>query len=269
VSAAGALYFGRVVHRRLRPVGHRLSYRVFSMLVDLDAIDAARLALFSKNRFNLFSFHERDFASGRGAGLAAEIRALMQGNDVDASGPLRLLFYPRILGFAFNPLAVYYCADKNGAPSAMLYEVRNTFGEKHSYLIPVEAESAVIRQEAEKRFYVSPFIEMAQRYRFALTSPADEIAVAIRVADAEGPLLDASFTGARRPLDDRTLLKAFFLYPLMTLKVVAAIHWEALKLFAKGIRYVPQAERHTGRVTVVATLDRRTPIRNRRPRSSF
>lgn len=253
MNGAGALYFGRVVHRRLRPVSHRLSYRVFSMLVDLDAIDAARFALFSKNRFNLFSLHERDFASGRGAGLAAEIRALMRENGVDASGPLRLLFYPRILGFGFNPLAVFYCADKGGAPSAMLYEVRNTFGEKHAYLIPVEAPGAVVRQEAEKRFYVSPFIEMAQRYRFRLTPPAEDIAVAIRVTDAEGPLLDASFAGARRPLDDANLLKAFFLYPLMTLKVVAAIHWEALKLFAKGVRYVPQTERHTGRVTVVST----------------
>lgn len=248
---SGALYFGRVTHRRLKPVGHRLSYRVFSMLVDLDAIGAAQLRLFSKNRFNLFSLHERDFASGRGQGLAAEIRALMRDNGVDASGPLKLLFYPRILGFAFNPLAVFYCADARGAPSAMLYEVRNTFGEKHSYLIPVEHGGRLVRQEADKQFYVSPFIEMAQRYHFRLTPPGEDIAVAIRLTDLEGPLLDASFTGVRRPLDDATLAKAFFLYPLMTLKVVVAIHWEALKLFLKGVRYVPQAEHHTGCVTVV------------------
>ena len=250
-SEPGAVYFGAVTHRRLRPVGHRLRYRVFSLLIDLDAIGAAGLRLLSKNRFNLFSFRERDFGSGRKEGLAAEIRALMQENGVDASGPLRLLFYPRILGFAFNPLAIFYCADRTGAPSAMLYEVRNTFGEKHSYLIPAESRGPVIRQEADKQFYVSPFMAMAQRYRFSLTTPGEDIAVAIRQSDAEGPILDASFTGERRPLNDATLAKAFFLYPLMTLKIVAASHWEALKLFLKGVQYVPQTAHHTGGVTVV------------------
>lgn len=270
-SAAGSVYVGVVAHRRLRPVGHRLRYRVFSLLVDLDAVGKAGLKLLSKNRFNLFSLHERDFGSGRGVDLAGEIRTLMRENGVDASGPLRLLFYPRILGFAFNPLAIFYCADRSGAPSAMLYEVRNTFGEKHSYLIPVESRGAVIRHEADKQFYVSPFMAMAQRYRFSLTTPGEEIAVAIRQSDAEGPILDASFTGARRPLDDSTLARAFFLYPLMTLKVVAAIHWEAMKLFLKGVKYVPQAAKHTGRVTVVRANperlqpEKRTMSQNRAP----
>lgn len=251
MSEIGAVYFGKVRHRRLRPVGHRFEYKVFSLLLDLDAMDDARLRLLSKNRFNLFSFFECDFGSGRGQPLAAEIRALMRENGVDASGPLRLLFYPRILGFAFNPLAVFYCTDRSGAPSAMLYEVRNTFGEKHAYLIPVEGAGAVIRQEADKQFYVSPFIGMAQRYRFSLTTPDEAIAVAIRQGDAQGPVLDASFTGRRRRLDDRTLLRAFLGHPLMTVKVVAAIHWEAAKLLVKGVKYVPQTERHTGLVTVV------------------
>ena len=257
MSESGALYFGAVVHRRLKPVAHRLRYRVFSMLLDLDSAKEARLRLFSVGRFNLFSLDPRDFASGAGGDLAAEIRTLMEKAGVDASGPLHLLFYPRILGFAFNPLAIYYCADACGRPSAMLYEVRNTFGEKHSYLIPIGTEDGIIRQEADKAFYVSPFMEMAQRYRFSLTAPGETIAVAIRQSDAEGPILDASFTGNRKPLDDAGLLRAFFLYPLMTLKVVAAIHWEALKLFLKGVRYVPQTARHTGGVTVVqATRER-------------
>lgn len=257
MSDAGALYFGKVTHRRLKPVSHRLQYRVFSLLVDLDRVAATGLRLFSSDRFNLFSFDARDFGSGAGGDLAAEIRRLMTENGVDATGPLRLLFYPRILGFAFNPLAVYYCADKAGAPSAMLYEVRNTFGEKHSYLIPVADEGGVIRQQADKAFYVSPFMQMAQRYHFSLTPPGRTLAVAIRQTDAEGPVLDASFTGAARPFDDATLLKAFFLYPLMTLKIVVGIHWEALKLFLKGVAFVPQTKRHTGGVTVVrATRER-------------
>lgn len=251
MTEAGALYFGAVTHRRLRPVGHKMRYRVFSMLVDLDRIGAERLTFFSMNRFNLFSLHERDFGAGRRAGLPGDIRAMIAAEGVDASGPLRLLFYPRILGFAFNPLAVFYCSDANGAPSAMVYEVRNTFGEKHSYLIPVDRADGVIRQEADKQFYVSPFMAMAQRYHFSLTPPGERIAVAIRQTDAEGPILDASFTGERRTLTDPALLKAFFAYPLMTLKVVAAIYWEAVKLLAKGVKYVPQKEHHTGRVTVV------------------
>lgn len=247
---AGALYFGAVVHRRLKPTSHRLRYRVFSMLLNLDSVDGLRLRLFSKNRFNLFSFDERDFGVGEGD-VAAAVRRIAAGEHVDASGPLLLLFYPRILGFAFNPLAVYYLHDRRGRPSAMLYEVRNTFGEKHFYFIPVDPGQDVVRQEADKAFYVSPFMDMKQRYRFSLTQPGDRIAVAIRQSDAEGPVLDASFTGFAHPLDDATLLKAFFLYPLMTAKVVAGIHWEALKLFLKGVRYVPQTERHSGRVTVV------------------
>lgn len=240
MTEAGALYFGDVRHRRLKPVGHRLRYRVFSMLLDLDRLDELDrgLRLFSRNRFNLFSFHDRDHGHGGPADLAGHIRATLAAARISADGRIRLLCYPRILGYAFNPLAVYYCEDGEGRLAAILYEVRNTFGGRHSYLIPVEAGPAggAVRQAADKVFHVSPFMEMETRYEFRLAPPGERLAVAIRQSDREGPVLFASFSGKRRPLDDGTLLAAFFRYPLMTVKVIAAIHVEAVRLLMKGLR---------------------------------
>ncbi|MBB5519683.1 DUF1365 domain-containing protein [Amphiplicatus metriothermophilus] len=237
-DADGALYVGRVAHRRLKPVRHRFSYRVFSMLADLDRLDglAARLTCFSRNGFNLFSFHDADFGPPGTGPVAARVRAALAARGIDAQGRLLLLFYPRILGYAFNPLAVYYCHDRAGALSAVLYEVRNTFGGKHGYLIPVDGDAPVIRQAADKVFHVSPFMAMDMRYAFRLTRPGEELAVVIRQSDAEGAVLHAAFSARRRALTDRTLLQAFFAYPLMTVKVIAGIHWEALRLLAKGLR---------------------------------
>lgn len=234
----GALYFGRVAHRRLKPARHRFSYRVFSMLADLDRLDrlATRLRFFSRNRFNLFSFHDADFGPPGAGPAAARVRAALAARGIDAQGRLQLLFYPRILGYAFNPLAVYYCHDRADALTAILYEVRNTFGGKHGYLIPVCEDAPVIRQSADKIFHVSPFMAMDMRYAFRLTRPEEAIGVAIRQSDVEGDTLHAVFAGRRRALTDRTLLQAFCAYPLMSVKVIAAIHWEALKLLAKGLR---------------------------------
>lgn len=233
-----ALYFGRVTHRRLRPVAHDLSYAVFSMLLDLDDAGeiAGRLRLFSRNRFNLFSFHDRDHGSGRPDDLAAHIRTTLASAGIDGSGPIALLFYPRILGYAFNPLAVYYCRDGRGALSAIVYEVRNTFGGRHSYIIPTTDESEVVRQTADKRFHVSPFMAMETRYHFRLSPPGEDVAVVIRQSDKDGVLFNAAFNGARVDLTDRNLARAFVAYPLMTLKVIAGIHWEGLKLVLKGLK---------------------------------
>ena len=249
-----ALYVGRVIHTRLRPVRHRLGYKVFSMLIDVDELGALDrgLSLFSRNRFNLFSFHDRDVAAG-GGDAAGETRAAMAAAGVDAGGPLKLLCYPRILGYVFNPLAVWYAHDRAGRLSAILYEVRNTFGGKHSYLIPVGTEQggSIIRQSADKAFHVSPFMEMETRYHFRLTRPGESLAVAIRQTGAEGAILNAAFAGTRRALDDRALAAIFLAYPLMTLKVIAAIHWEALKLMARGLRLRPGAPDPAEPVTVV------------------
>lgn len=237
MSADGALYLGRVTHRRLRPVSHRFAYRVFSLLVDVDRLDALarRLRWFSRGRFNLFSFHDRDY--GDGAGDVAEwVRAALREAGLPAGGRVLLLCYPRMLGYAFNPLAVYYCHDEGGRLGAIIYEVRNTFGGKHCYLIPVRGRGDIIRQDADKVFHVSPFMAMETRYRFRLSPPGDDIAVVIRQTDGEGPIFNAAFAGRRATLDDAALLRAFCAYPLMTLKVIAGIHFEALRLLLKGMR---------------------------------
>jgi len=242
MAAPVTIYEGRVMHLRLKPRRHRLDYRVFSLLVDLDTFDqAAKTSRFlSIDRFNLFSLRTRDYGDGSSVPLKTQITALLSRAGLDdAAANIRLLCYPRILGYVFNPLSVYYCRNRDGALRAIVYEVHNTFGERHSYVLPVAArEQGAITHGCRKAFYVSPFIPMEAEYRFRMTEPGDEISVGISERDEAGPLLQASFTGKARPLDDSTLLGLFVRYPLMTLKVIAGIHWEALRLFAKGVPIV-------------------------------
>ncbi|MBC05190.1 DUF1365 family protein [Thalassospira sp.] len=241
---ASALFEGVVTHHRLRPKNHKLRYRVFSFLLDLDEIDglAAKLKLFSRNRFNLFSFHDRDHADGGKADLRTRLEAILSDHGLaDCGHRIRLLCYPRLLGFVFNPLSVYFCHRADGSVGAVLYEVSNTFGDRHSYLIPVTDgaldDKNVLRQSCAKGFYVSPFIDMVADYHFRIRIPDENVAVAIRETDAKGAFLNAAFVGDRTELSDRILLGAFIRYPLMTLKVVAGIHWEALHLWRKGMTF--------------------------------
>ena len=239
-AAPGAVtvYEGAVTHRRFKPVGHRLKYRVFSFLLDLDALDdAARsLRFFSRGRFNLFSFYDRDHGRGRPADIARYIRGALGEAGIEADGRILLLCYPRMLGYVFNPLSVYYCHDAEGRLTAMVYEVRNTFGDDHTYIIPVEADPETIDQTAEKAFHVSPFIDMDMRYHFQMSRPGDAVSMSIQTLDAEGPLLNANFSGEGAAVTDAKLLSLFFRYPLMTMKVIVGIHLEALKLVMKGMR---------------------------------
>ena len=241
-----AIYRGEVLHHRFRPVQHRFVYRVDSFLFDLDELSAAasRCRLFSLNRFNLFSFYFRDFGLGSSQSPKDYLQALLAEHGVTPAARAELLCYPRILGYTFNPLSVYYCYDSSDQLYAVVYEVSNTFGQRHSYLIPAAKErgshSEVLRQQCDKCFYVSPFIPMDARYHFRLRRPAERLAVAIRETDKDGALLHAVFRGERRPLCDRELLASFCRLPLMTVKVMLAIHWQALKLYIKGMRILPR-----------------------------
>lgn len=241
--ANSAVYFGRVVHKRLRPFTHRFDYRVFSLLIDIDAagVLSRRLRLFSHNRFNVFSFHDKDHGPRDGRPLRSYVDAtLAEAGIALDGGTIQLLCFPRVLGYVFNPLSIYYCRDADGALRAILYEVTNTFGDRHSYLLPVDSAHAPdqpVSQACDKVLYVSPFIDMESFYRFRVTEPGERLSVLIRQSVPEGAQLLATLTGRRAPLTDRKLARAFFTHPLMTLKVMGAIHWQALWLWIKGATF--------------------------------
>jgi DUF1365 family protein len=244
VSGACALYAGVVTHRRFAPRRHSLRYAMFQMLFDLDELPALsrRLRLFSHNRPGLLGFHDRDHGDGR-APLRAWVEETLDAAGVPiGGGRILLLCMPRVLGHVFNPLSIYFCHRRDGELAAMLYEVNNTFGERHVYLIPVTGPAeATIRQSCAKAFHVSPFMDMAMTYEFRITRPGGTIATTVLGRDPSGALIiAAAFTGARHKITDPAIAGVLFRYPLLTLKVVAAIHFEALKLILKGLRLRPR-----------------------------
>jgi uncharacterized protein len=245
-DAAAALYFGEVMHARLKPVGLRFSYRVMNSLIDLDRlVEADRQSpLFGVNRAALYSFHEKDHGERDGSSLRAYAARCAAAHGIDlAGGRVLLLCYPRLLGYTFNPLSAYFCTRADGQLVLIIYEVRNTFGDIHPYVLPVKAgeiSAAGVRQRQDKLFYVSPFIEMAMRYHFRVSPPGDRVKLRILETDRDGPLLAASFSGRRRALTTATLARSLFTLPLVTFKIVAAIHWQALRLWLKGVRLVPR-----------------------------
>jgi DUF1365 family protein len=208
------------------------------MAFDLDAVAAlaGRSALFSRNRFNLVGFYDRDHGDGSGDALRPQIERRLAENGIDFDGgPIRLFCMPRILGYGFNPISIYFCYDTGGALAAIIYEVHNTFGERHSYVYDARAGGAGAAHGGGKRFHVSPFFGLDMRYEFRTVPPADRVAVAIRGSDADGTLIHASLKGFAAPFNSFNLLRGLLLYPLQTVKVTAAIHWHALRLWLKGI----------------------------------
>jgi DUF1365 family protein len=229
----------------MKPRAHRFNYRVMCLLIDLGRLEeAGRLSpLLKVNRRGLFSFHERDHGTGEFASLRTWAEGMLRQQGVARPAKILLLCYPRILGYVFNPISVYYAYDADGLLTAVIYEVRNTFGGIHHYVRPVaagELNEAGLRQEERKAFYVSPFIEMDMRYLFRLNSPGETVRIRILETDSEGPLLAATFSGNRQRVSSTRLLGTLFSIPLMTLKIVAAIHYEALRLWLKGMKLVPR-----------------------------
>ncbi len=241
MTTASGLYDGAVVHQRMAPKRHRLRYRLFQLLLDLDELPALgrRLRLFAHNRPALFSLHDRDHLSGDRRPLRPQVEAMLRAAGLDAGGgPIRLLCMPRVLGYVFNPLSLFYCHRPSGELAAVVLEVNNTFGERHSYVVEAGPRAAgLVAVACAKTFFVSPFMGMDMAYDFRLAVPTQAVTTAIVARGADGaPMLSASFFGQRRELDDRELAGAFVRHPLLTLKVVAGIHWEAVKLLAKGLR---------------------------------
>lgn len=258
---ASALYPGTVVHHRLRPRDHRLAYRIWSMLIDLDELDALdrRLRLFSVDRFNLFSFFVRDRGDGSGRDLKGQVERAMRAAGLDPDGgPIRLLTMPRFLGWGFNPLSIFFCHRRDGSIAAILWEVDNTFGERHGYLIPVESDvGGEIRQSCGKAFYVSPFMDMDLTYAFRVRPPAETLSVVMDVDDAEGRIFAVRHLARRVALTDAALMRLFVTIPFLTLRVVAGIHWEALKIWVKGVRLRARPPAPIDPITVVSTRSER------------
>lgn len=246
-TSAASLYVGDVMHARLKPFLHRFNYRVMSLLIDLNRLEDAdrQSILFGVNRRALYSFHERDHGRRDGTSLSAYAADCARAHGIDlAGGKVLLLCYPRLLGYAFNPLSVYFCFDAIDGLALMIYEVRNTFRQMHHYVLPVapdERRAELIRQQQDKTFYVSPFIEADMRYHFRISRPGDAVRIRILETDAEGPLLAATFLGRRRPLTSSSLANAFLALPFVTAKIIAAIHWQALRLWWKGANLAPGA----------------------------
>ncbi len=249
MTRASGLYPGVVTHARLKPRRHALRYRIFMLLLDLDELEGLdrSLRLFSVRRFNLTGFDPRRHGDGSATPLKRQVEAHLAAAGIAHGGPVRMLAMPRILGLGFNPITTYFCHRQDGALSAILYEVNNTFGERHSYLIPAD-DAPIIRQACNKGFYVSPFMDMDLSYVFRVRPPRrsqerDPVQVLVDVDDAEGRVLATGFVAHRQALTDRNLLVAWLTHPWMTAGVVAAIHWEALFVWLKGekIRKRPAA----------------------------
>lgn len=239
MTTASALYVGQVLHRRLADFDHRLRYRTWMLLIDLDTIEAERPRLLSRRRFSLLSWRASDHGDGSNTPLRAQIEAALAkaGVHIDG-GPIRLLTMPRVLGYGFNPISVWFAFGPDGDLRGLVHEVANTFGERHSYALPAGlGPDGTARHAVDKTLFVSPFMDGALTYEFQVHAPDDRVSVSILARRDGRPLLTASFAGERRPLTDPSLARLFVTHALLTFKVTAAIHWEALKMLFKGARY--------------------------------
>lgn len=244
-----ALYSGTVVHLRTRPVRHHLSYRVFSLFLDIDALptlNTIRTGLIGYNRKALVQVKDSDHGPRTGKPLRPWINAILRnkGYDCLVDQPVRLLCFPRLWGYAFNPLSMYYCYNDKGTLGAVLYHVANTFGESHCYLLPVDDTQPAgnpVRHCTDKVFHVSPFMQMDCRYQFNFKPPGKKLAFQIAEFDHQNkPLLYANHMGVQESLTSKALIRALVKNPALSHKIIVGIHWEAFKLWMKGVPFFPK-----------------------------
>ena len=234
------IYNGTVIHKRFKPKIHFFKYKVFSLLIDLSELNNLdkKVGFFSYNKFNLISFFDKDHGDRDGSLVINWVKKNLKENNVNCENiRIKLLCYPRILGYVFNPLSIFYVYDKNDKLISLLYEVKNTFGEQHTYIFKIK-ENNLLKHNCEKKFHVSPFIEMNCSYFFRTLKPADKISIIIDQYQLNEKILYASQDGKRTDFTTSELIKSYLKHPLMTFKVIAAIHFEAFKLWTKGIRFI-------------------------------
>jgi DUF1365 family protein len=246
LNGAATLYAGRIAHIRHTPFRHRFDYRMYMLAVDLDRLDeaAAGSRLFAHNQRGLMSLHDKDHGFRDGRPLRAFAQAALAGQGLASFGA-KIIFVtmPRLLGYAFNPISFYFCHDEAGRLGAVLHQVKNTFGDQIGYLMPVHGEG-IIRQSAPKRMHVSPFFDMQGGYRFALTPPGDKLTVSIQYGAGGAKRMTATMILQARAFTDASILRLLAEMPLAPMKVMTAIHWQALKLFLKGAKFhgVPEQQ---------------------------
>lgn len=256
-----ALYRCRIMHARTHPVRRRFVYRVFSLFLDIDRLDeAARgCGILSRNGFNVLSFYDSDHGRRDGSALRPWVEdCLMRAGVGERPDEIKLLCFPRLWGQVFNPLSIFYCY-RRGQVSAVVYEVNNTFGETHAYVAAASGRQAVQRHRADKALYVSPLIEMKARYEFAVRAPGETLSIGIKESGPDGLILTAAQTGTRRALTTWEAVRAVAAHPLMTLKIVGAIHWEALGAWLRGARLQPRPLAPSAPVSVAAAIERELP----------
>ena len=232
------IYNGVVKHQRFKPIKHSLNYKIFSILVDLDEVEtlANNISIFSLNKFNIFSFYNLDHGPRDGSLLKNWVlKNIKKFNISNNITKIKLLCYPRIFGYVFNPLSIFYCYENNRL-KAIFYEVKNTFNEQHTYIFKIKNDEK-IEQKCKKKFYVSPFMDMETYYNFKLLNPKDKLSIFIKQTDGEETVLTATQTGDKKEFSFKQLLINFFKYPLMTIKIISSIHYEAFFLWKKGAVY--------------------------------
>ena len=235
-----SIYNGTVIHKRFKPKLHFFKYRVFSLLIDLSDLNnlGKDITFFSYNHFNLISFFDKDHGERDGSSLIEWVKKNLDENDINSKDiRIKLLCYPRILGYVFNPLSVFFVYDNNKNLISILYEVKNTFGEQHTYIFKVENDH-LLQHNCSKKFHVSPFIEMNCNYFFRILKPSEKISVVIDQYQLDEKILFASQDGKRVDFNSKELLKSYVKHPLMTFKIISAIHFEAFKLWLKGIKFI-------------------------------
>jgi DUF1365 family protein len=261
-----SLYECTVLHERFTPKHHRFVYRLFYFAFDLDELVSLprRLTLFSVNRANLFSFREKDFlptgeplylptfpdenssATANSPLLKSRVRAFCAAHQADfgADGRVLLITLPRVLGYLFNPVSFYFCYNAGGILVGAIIEVTNTFREVKPYFIPpvTGPDGAItLRLRTLKHFYVSPFSELDLVFDFTLHAPVETLAVQIDDHAAGSRVLHTSLTGIRAPITNLRLTWFLLKYPLITLKIITLIHWQALCLWSKRVPYFAKA----------------------------
>lgn len=250
------ILFGRVMHGRLFPRRNNFSYGIYYLSIPLSQIDALPIAY---NRFSAFSFHDKDHGNFDGSDLEKWARHILSQYKInEADGEITLICMPRIFGYVFNPVSFWLCHDKKGEIRAVLCEVHNTFGEHHTYICAHSDQRPIIKNDtlkAEKIFHVSPFLERAGHYTFRFDIQDNMISAWIDFYNAENKKqLVTSLRGNLSPMTKKNLRKAFFSYPLVTLKAIILIHWQAIKLVTKGIKYISKPSQKPEKTSAAENL---------------